>query len=173
MATISRYGNSDLQLGDLTGKQREVLAHIADNRTSKEIAAYLGVTESAVNQRIESIRSRLGGVPRAELARLYRQLVQDDPTCKPVTAENFLLPDNPLELSKLPANQGSSPWFADEGQLEHANLLVREQVSIVPAVLDGDQASLNRLVAIVGIAIGLLAVAMVCLGVAQALNTLV
>ena len=33
-------------------KQREVLALVADNRTSKEIASLLGISESAVNQRI-------------------------------------------------------------------------------------------------------------------------
>jgi DNA-binding CsgD family transcriptional regulator len=56
----------------LTSKQRDVLALIADNRTSKEIAGTLGISESAVNQRIEMVRARLGGLPRGELARLYR-----------------------------------------------------------------------------------------------------
>lgn len=60
-------------LPQLTEKQREVLALVADNRTSKEIAGLLGISESAVNQRIEMIRGRLGGIPRGELARLYRQ----------------------------------------------------------------------------------------------------
>jgi len=57
----------------LTRKQHEVLALVADNRTSKEIAGLLGISESAVNQRIEMVRSRLGGLPRGELARLFRQ----------------------------------------------------------------------------------------------------
>lgn len=65
-------------LPDLTFKQREVLALVADNRTSKEIAARLGISESAVNQRIESVRTRLGGIPRGELARLYRQSAAPD-----------------------------------------------------------------------------------------------
>jgi DNA-binding CsgD family transcriptional regulator len=60
-------------LSELTDKQREVLALVADNRTSKEIAGLLGISESAVNQRIEMVRARLGGLPRGELARLYRQ----------------------------------------------------------------------------------------------------
>ncbi len=63
-------------LPNLTRKQRDVLALVADNRTSKEIAARLGISESAVNQRIEMVRSRLGGLPRGELARLYRQEFQ-------------------------------------------------------------------------------------------------
>lgn len=49
------------------------MALVADNRTSKEIAGLLGISESAVNQRIELIRARLGGIPRGEMARLYRQ----------------------------------------------------------------------------------------------------
>lgn len=62
-------------LSQLTRKQREVLALVADNRTSKEIANLLGISESAVNQRIEMVRSRIGGLPRGELARLYRQTI--------------------------------------------------------------------------------------------------
>ena len=65
--------NAPAILPALTVKQREVLALVADNRTSKEIAGLLGISESAVNQRIEIVRSRLGGLPRGELARLYRQ----------------------------------------------------------------------------------------------------
>ncbi len=65
-------------LSQLTPKQREVLALVADNRTSKEIASLLGISESAVNQRIELVRSRMGGLPRGELARLYRQLNSAD-----------------------------------------------------------------------------------------------
>ena len=64
---------SERSLPRLTAKQRDVLALIADNRTSKEIAGLLGISESAVNQRIEIVRARLGGLPRGELARLYRQ----------------------------------------------------------------------------------------------------
>lgn len=60
-------------LRQLTPKQREVLALVADNRTSKEIAGRLGISESAVNQRIEGVRTKLGGIPRGELARLFRQ----------------------------------------------------------------------------------------------------
>ncbi len=67
------FAPSSPNLPDLTRKQREVLALVADNRTSKEIAARLGISESAVNQRIESVRARLGGIPRGELARLFRQ----------------------------------------------------------------------------------------------------
>lgn len=65
-------------LSRLTQKQREVLALVADNRTSKEIANLLGISESAVNQRIEMVRLRVGGLPRGELARLYRQTIASE-----------------------------------------------------------------------------------------------
>ncbi len=66
-------------LPTLTRKQRDVMALVADNRTSKEIASLLSISESAVNQRIEMIRARLGGLPRGELARLYRQEYAPEP----------------------------------------------------------------------------------------------
>lgn len=73
MENETRRPSEPVVLPQLTAKQREVMALIADHRTSKEIAGLLGISESAVNQRIEQIRARLGGVPRGEMARLYRQ----------------------------------------------------------------------------------------------------
>lgn len=73
MQMQTRHSSDPLVLPQLTPKQREVMALVADNRTSKEIAGLLGISESAVNQRIEHIRARLGGLPRGEMARLYRQ----------------------------------------------------------------------------------------------------
>lgn len=73
MQSQNRPSSIPVVLPQLTPKQREVMALVADNRTSKEIAGLLGISESAVNQRIELIRARLGGLPRGEMARLYRQ----------------------------------------------------------------------------------------------------
>lgn len=82
----------------LTDKQHEVLALVADHRTSKEIASELGVSESAVNQRIEAVRARLGGPPRAQMARDYRQFIADgglDATCKQMPWQRIQLPGEP------------------------------------------------------------------------------
>ncbi len=73
MEKQSRPQSVIVMLPELTAKQRAVMTLVADNRTSKEIAGLLGISESAVNQRIEIVRSRLGGIPRGEMARLYRQ----------------------------------------------------------------------------------------------------
>lgn len=69
MADDTQYA---ARLDALTAKQRQVIAHVADGLSSKEIARKLGISESAVNQRIETIRQRLGGLPRAQIGRLYR-----------------------------------------------------------------------------------------------------
>jgi DNA-binding CsgD family transcriptional regulator len=80
-------------LSVLTDKQRQVLALVADNRTSKEIAGLLGISESAVNQRIEMVRARLGGLPRGELARLYRQeFTPEDSEQEKLTWQKIQLP---------------------------------------------------------------------------------
>ncbi len=79
----------------MTRKQHEVLALVADNRTSKEIAAELGISESAVNQRIEVVRARLGGPPRAKMARDYRTFAstpEGEATCKEIPWQTIQLP---------------------------------------------------------------------------------
>jgi DNA-binding CsgD family transcriptional regulator len=84
-------------LSRLTSKQRDVLALVADNRTSKEIAVQLGISESAVNQRIEMVRARLGGLPRGQLARLYRLEYSGDtasPVDETLTWQKIHLPPN-------------------------------------------------------------------------------
>jgi DNA-binding CsgD family transcriptional regulator len=84
-------------LSILTDKQREVLALVADNRTSKEIAGLLGVSESAVNQRIEMVRARLGGLPRGELARLYRlEFAPEESELEKLTWQKIHLPGGVL-----------------------------------------------------------------------------
>lgn len=112
-------------LPKLTRKQHEVLALVADNRTSKEIAARLGITESAVNQRIEMVRSRLGGLPRGELARLYRQEYLEngsDPRPADETWQKIHLPESiaidegaGAESISLPQSIGSHRISADTG----------------------------------------------------------
>lgn len=103
----------------LTPKQREVLALVADSRTSKEIASLLGISESAVNQRIEMVRSRMAGLPRSVLARLYRHTVAQN---SQENAENSGTWQKILVSDSLTVSQGSvaeslSPSGTDGSQL--------------------------------------------------------
>lgn len=153
----------------LTVKQHEVLRYVAENRTSKEIAFELGISQSAVNQRIESVRNRTGSPPRAELARAYRQYLQEQ--------ENAC---NSLPAPPAPAEHVSDPFRRNEAEdrlaLADAAILPASQepdaIRAVPKVLDGGDAGLSRTAALIIIAAGLLLVTMTGLGVARALGHL-
>ncbi|AIT78578.1 hypothetical protein JI59_01485 [Novosphingobium pentaromativorans US6-1] len=105
----------------LTPKQHEVLSYVAENRTSKEIAFEIGISVSAVNQRIESIRNRTGSPPRAELARAYRIFLQEQ--------DKANAPDHAAQADGWQAAQES----------EAADNLPQENAS------DGDEAPAPRL----------------------------
>lgn len=86
---------------------------VADGLTSKEIARKLGISESAVNQRIETIRQRLGGLPRSHIARLHRQ---QSTVVMTIPASNSLT-SNPIALqSQARLDQASGV----EGVSDHA-----------------------------------------------------
>ncbi|WP_260927942.1 helix-turn-helix transcriptional regulator [Novosphingobium sp. 9] len=145
-------------LPELTAKQHEVLRFVAENRTSKEIAWELGISESAVNQRIEGVRSRSGSPPRNELARVYRQyLTEMEEACNPV-------PDKIPQVNQTPATV--VPQWQDE--MPGSGLDGR----IVPKVLDGPAGRLNRTAAMVMIAMGMLLTAVLGLTVVRALSDL-
>ncbi|WP_395333907.1 helix-turn-helix transcriptional regulator [Novosphingobium sp. BL-8H] len=159
-------------LPSLTEKQHEVLRLVAENRTSKEIAWELGISESAVNQRIEGVRNRTGAPPRAELARAYRHYLRPaDTAYNPLPDKNPQVPptadateewDQDEQADRLRLSDGvtfkiEAPW--------HAEPVDR----LVPEVLDGNDAGLNRMAAMVLIAGGLLLVAVFGLDLATAL----
>ncbi|MCJ2182045.1 helix-turn-helix transcriptional regulator [Novosphingobium sp. 1949] len=172
----------------LTDKQHEVLGLVADNFTSKEIAFELGISESAVNQRIEAVRARTGNPPRAELARVYRKFVQGGPEAETAPDEPALsisskifAPQIPQVSHGLMARQRDQQDGGGESYLigSVASLDARSpwrfaetQPPIVPEVLDGSNAGLSRIAAIVIIAGGMLLVMIVGLGVLRALSDL-
>jgi DNA-binding CsgD family transcriptional regulator len=170
----------------LTPKQHEVLRFVADNRTSKEIAWELRISESAVNQRIEGVRHRTGSPPRAELARAYRQYLREHRS----PGDGETLPDAaaqapsdgpgdeapaPIGETALPAAV-PAPWSAPEpaGQEveEFATPAVGRMEPVLPGMLDGPHAGLTRFAAMVAIAAGMLLVAMAGLAVARSLSEL-
>lgn len=126
---MTSRAHAERSLPQLTRKQREVLALVADNRTSKEIAGLLGISESAVNQRIEIVRARLGGLPRGELARLYRLNFSTDTADEAPTWQKIHLPD------RAPGSDGA----ATEG-IQQASIIGGSQ-KFGDAGLDGSQLS--------------------------------
>ena len=59
----------------LTAKQYEVAMLLAEHMTSKEIASHLGLSQSAVNQRIAAAMRRLRATSRRHVARLMKDHV--------------------------------------------------------------------------------------------------
>lgn len=159
----------------LTAKQHEVLRFVAENRTSKEIAFELGISESAVNQRIEGVRNRTGSPPRAELARAYRQYLQElGTTSNPLPAQIPQVEANDIQGGTADgADAAGHPDFVETAAQEDVTLPSEQAESrVVPEVLDGAHAGLNRTAAMIAIAAGLLLVALVGLSVARTLSYL-
>lgn len=73
---MSEPNDNDLLLDTLTQKQIEVLELVVDRRTNKEISGLLGISPSAVEQRLQSVRRHLGVTRRSDLARAY-ELIRD------------------------------------------------------------------------------------------------
>lgn len=160
----------------LTPKQHEVLRFVAENRTSKEIAWELGISESAVNQRIEGVRLRAGSPPRAELARAYRvYLLELEQACNPVPDKIPQVPETPSALPVEKRDERVEPLALAEPVTFTVTAPWQREAfgSIVPEVLDGANAGLSRAAAMIAIAGGMLLVAMAGLGVVRALSELI
>lgn len=159
----------------LTAKQHEVLRFVAENRTSKEIAWELGISESAVNQRIEGVRARAGSPPRAELARAYRQYLQDiEAACNLLPDKIPQVPLDEAEGQELERDGAADPFALADAVTFRFNPPWQDERRgrVVPEVLDGAHAGLSRTVAMIAIALGILMIAMVGLGVVQALSVM-
>ncbi|MPS68993.1 MAG: LuxR family transcriptional regulator [Novosphingobium sp.] len=159
----------------LTSKQHEVLAFVAENRTSKEIAWELGISESAVNQRIEGVRNRTGAPPRAELARAYRQYQLDlAAACNPIPAKNPQVPAVAMFDKDRAQDELTDRLTLADGATFKVTAPWQEEpyARIVPEVLDGSNAGLSRTAAMIAIAGGLLLVAVFGLDFATRLSSL-
>lgn len=170
----------------LTPKQRQVMELLSEGRTGKEIGWALGISESAAIQRIETVRAKAGGLLRKDLAREYRQFLQAggaqpvsaeelDGTCNDLTGNFFQLP-----ASGAAGHPGGRNHEAEELVLADAipfeiaaPWASRSEPDVVPEVLDGRSAALNRLLAATGIAVGLLVACLVLLAVASEIDRLV
>ena len=161
-------------LDALSDKQREVLIYVSEGMTSKEIGRRLGISESAVNQRIEMIRQRLGGLPRAQIARLYRHqstLLMTIPTSNSLTG-------NPIQLQSLrPSShagqvEGATDFVASSA-LQDGGALQPSTISRTFDQLEsGPRRVWFRLAAIVVIAASMAATGLLVLSIAVALDKL-
>lgn len=179
-------------LSDLTEKQQETIRLLAEGLTAKEIAARLEISHSAVAQRIETLRSKFGGITKNELARKARGWL---------AAEGYQADSKPFMLAG--ASAANEPCMKDTGQKNHlphhgngsqqgdgnqfeselrfSDSFVLDATPpwdqtrhdrLVPEVLDGEHAAPARWAYIVGAAIGMAILLLVLLAVANALGEL-
>jgi DNA-binding CsgD family transcriptional regulator len=165
-----------------TTRQRAVLDLLANSRTSKEIAHQLGISEAAVNRRIEVLRSRLGGVTRHELARQYREwAAQNGDLSAERACEENEMQILPLAATAPPSDVSSRDDVVPAGDAMRDQLAISIEApwskpaepSVVPGVLDGDNALLTRGAAIGIILFAILASLVVGIAAARALADVV
>lgn len=140
---------------------------VAEGLTSKEIARKLHISESAVNQRIETIRQRLGGLPRSQIARLYRHqntLLITLPTSNSLTGKPIQLQVDGEAIQPLSAEGAvdlENPGFTKaDGVLQPSTFFHSRTISEVVLV---------RLGLVVAIAFGLAAILVLLLDASEKL----
>ncbi len=163
----------------LTEKQAAVLGLLAQGLTSKEIAARLDTSESAVNRHVEILRSRFNGITRLQLARLYRERIGET---APAASDGEPCVDSTKQIIGLAATPpGGTERAQDETEADLAfrdSLALKvdapwtkaEEPRVVPRVLDGNNATLTRGMAIAIILFALLASLVLGLAAAMAIT---
>lgn len=103
----------------LTAKQHETLSLASRHLTSKQIAARLGVAPVTIDKRIETVRGRVGSLPRPDLLRLYGDWLVDYGRS---INEPIILPDHPIPDDEKAAKPDRYAYvFEDSLQLTACN----------------------------------------------------
>ena len=156
----------------VTEKQREVLDLLLEQRTTKEMAHSLGVSPSAIDQRIDALRRRAGDVTRAELTRLWRD--HRSGTCDRIPYENSQLPPHPAALHLTPQDAERGIFrFDDVAGFAPSAPWNSHEPLVVPEALDGSDATPQRIWLAVKIAVGIVLVLLVGLAVSGEMASLV
>lgn len=159
----------------LTERQRSVLERIDRRVPIKLIAQELGVSETRINQHIRILKDIYQVTSLNELVEVYRQSkpAGDDDLhgLNEFAPMNGPLPATDVDRNNAPqlnpGNTGTSNVFPMGGPLppESAN-----RPKITPGMLNGENAALFRIAAIVGIAMGIAATVVLMITVATSLS---
>jgi DNA-binding CsgD family transcriptional regulator len=173
LGLLSESGNGlEARLSRLSAKEREVLDQILLHKSLKVIAHDLGISLSAVDQRLKAARIKLGAVDRNTAAQTYTTLLATcrDSTCgfedlgARLDGYVFQSPDPPsgamFKLQDSATIVVPPPWF-EQGHR-----------GAVPEVLDEKFGRLWRVAAIPVFAIIIAVLALALMAMAQSLGEL-
>ena len=166
------HDDARARLDRLSAKEREVLDHVLLHKPLKLIAHDLGVTLSAVDQRLKSARAKLDAADRNAAARAYAALLA---TCRESTCGFEAVatpPDPPLTL---PLDPPSAATFTlkDSGTIiVPPSFQEAWPAGAVSEVLDERFGRLWRVVAIPALALAIAMLALALLAMARILGEL-
>ena len=159
----------------LTMRQIDVLDGISRRKSIKQIAFELQISESAINQHIKTLKTNLKVGSLAGLAETYRSIsiLYEDSNCRKTASRKNRLP-SAMECPDEKGRDGVEPIITFQEPLAYemrAPWTAMVGPPVVPGVLNGKNASWVRGAAIIVIAVGILAVIMIGLGVAQGVTS--
>ena len=160
--------------GLLTQRQSQVLELVAKRRTLKQIAGELQNSESAVNQHIKTLKVILDANSLSELADIHRTMgnLHAESDCIISTCRiSELSSEHEIDQQSQQDSQGSEVTFHDVFSYRlNAPWEDQAEPKVVPGLLEGPSARLLRTALIVGIALGLFALVLIGLGIAQGVS---
>ena len=174
----------------LTERQQAVMERIDRRMPIKMIAQDLGVSETRVNQHIRALKDIYRSENLGDLVEAYRadigtqsgsETTENNSEKESLSPEGKDLAESVYNKSQVPGrgSSGLDGFRAGQGELvmsdvlpmiEQAPWLRAGEPKVVPGVLDGEHAVLFRLVAIIGIAFGILAAVVLSVTAAVALS---
>lgn len=110
-------------IAKLSPHHLEVLALVAEHKSSKEIARQLGISPDTVDQRLKRVKALTGVSGRAEAARLYRQTMQCGESYPSDIYGKMVYQTSDLadirQLGEETASLGNEVRVSDKGQTLH------------------------------------------------------
>lgn len=156
-------------LAKLSEKRREALALVAAGYTSKEAALQLDISPRSFDDRIEAACRILGVATRNEAARIYRA-VEGDP--ERLRGEPFRVGESPVAAAwKAQQPVDRHLHVSDALNFDQRAAWHGDRSRLRPGIRPSDLGATGKLLAIIGGAIALLAVAILLVTSASALGT--
>jgi biotin operon repressor len=168
-------GGGDGDVEHLARSRRdEVLELVAKRRSLKQIANELGIGESTVNYHIRGLKESHGVYTLAQLSDIHASRLVSAPhlDCRISSRRESAVFVGPENLEGMAPDDGE-PLITFQDAMHFkvdAPWTTSTEPKVVPEVLNGTNAGLNRGALMVAIALGMLALVLLGLGVAQGIT---